>query len=95
MTAFTNNELVLGFGSRNWQDYQSAAETLAAQVTATDAALAKVYSGTDPAGLITTLGRRAHRRPLTAAEQSAYLALYNRARRSRGRGARSPRAHLW
>ena len=78
ITAFTNNELVLGFGSRNWQDYQSAAETLAAQVTATDAALAKVYSGTDPAGFITTLGRRAHRRPLTAAEQSAYLALYNK-----------------
>ena len=78
MTAFTNNELVLGFGSRNWQDYQSAAETLAAQVTATDAALAKVYSGTDPAGLITTLGRRAYRRPLTAAEQSTYLALYNK-----------------
>ena len=78
MTAFTNNELVLGFGSRNWQDYQSAAQTLAAQVTATDAALAKVYSGTDPAGLITTLGRRAYRRPLTAAEQSTYLALYNK-----------------
>jgi len=78
MTAFTNNELVLGFGSRNWQDFQSAAETLAAQVTATDAALAKVYSGTDPAGLITTLGRRAYRRPLTAAEQSTYLTLYNK-----------------
>ena len=50
-TDFSNNELVLGFDSRNWQDFQSAAETLAAQVTATDAALAKVYSGTDPAGL--------------------------------------------
>jgi hypothetical protein len=76
-TDFSNNELVLGLDSRNWQDYQSASETLAAQVTATDAALAKVYSGTDPAGLITTLGRRAYRRPLTTAEQSTYMTLYN------------------
>jgi hypothetical protein len=76
-TDFSNNELVLGLDSRNWQDYQSAAETLAAQVTATDTALAKVYSGTDPAGLITTLGRRAYRRPLTTAEQSTYMTLYN------------------
>jgi hypothetical protein len=78
MTDFTNNELVLGFGSRNWQDFQAASETLAAQVTATDAALAKVYSGTDPAGLISTLGRRTFRRPLTAAEQSTYMALYDK-----------------
>ena len=28
-TDFSNNELVLGFDSRNWQDYQSAAESLA------------------------------------------------------------------
>jgi hypothetical protein len=77
MTDFSNNEIVLGFDSRNWQDYQAASETLAAQVTATDTALAKVYTGTDPAGLITTLGRRAYRRPLTAAEQSTYMTLYN------------------
>ncbi len=76
-TDFSNNELVLGFDSRNWQDFQSAAETLAAQVTATDAALAKVYSGTDPAGFIQTVGRRAYRRPLTSAEASTYMTLYN------------------
>ena len=75
-TAFSNNELVLGFDSRNWQDFQAAAETLAAQVTATDSAVAKVYSGTDAAGLITTLGRRAFRRPLTSAEQASYMTLY-------------------
>src|SRR6185295_17620796 len=66
--AFTNNELSLGLDSRNWEDYESAAETLAAQVTATDTALAKVYTGTDAAGFIATVGRRAYRRPLTAAE---------------------------
>jgi hypothetical protein len=76
-TDFTNNELVLGFDSRNWQDYQTASETLAAQVTATDAALAKVYSGTDAAGFIQTLGRRAYKRPLTSAEQATYMTLYN------------------
>jgi hypothetical protein len=77
LTDFSNNEMVLGFDARNWSDFQSASETLAAQVTATDAALAKVYSGTDPAGFITTVGRRAYRRPLTTAEQSTYMTLYN------------------
>lgn len=76
-TDFSNNELVLDVSQRAWSDFQSAAETLAAQVTATDAALARVYSGTDAAGFITTLGRRAYRRPLTAAEQSAYMTLFN------------------
>ena len=77
LTDFTNNEMVLGFDARNWSDFQSAAETLAAQVTATDAALTKVYSGTDPAGFISTVGRRAYRRPLTTAEQATYMTLYN------------------
>jgi len=77
LTDFTNSEMVLGFDGRNWSDFQSASETLAAQVTATDTALAKVYTGTDPAGFISTVGRRAYRRPLTAAEQATYLTLYN------------------
>src|SRR5262245_44344171 len=76
-TDFSNNELVLDVNQRTWSDFQSAAETLAAQVTATDAALRVVYSGTDPAGLITTLGRRVYRRPLTTAEQSTYTTLFN------------------
>ena len=77
LTDFSNNEMVLGFDARNWSDFQTAAETLAAQVTATDAALTKVYSGTDPAGFISTVGRRAYRRPLTTAEQATYMTLYN------------------
>jgi len=76
-TDFSNNELVLDVTQESWASFQTAAETLAAQVTATDAALANVYSGTDPAGLIATLGRRAYRRPLTTVEQSTYLTLYN------------------
>jgi uncharacterized protein DUF1592/uncharacterized protein DUF1588/uncharacterized protein DUF1595/uncharacterized protein DUF1585/uncharacterized protein DUF1587 len=77
-TDFSNNELVLDVNQESWASFQTAAETLAAQVTATDAALAKVYSGTDPAGFITTLGRRVYRRPLTTAEQSTYTTLYNK-----------------
>jgi len=77
LTDFSNSEMVLGFDARNWSDFQSASETLAAQVTATDTALAKVYTGTDPAGFISTVGRRAYRRPLTTAEQATYMTLYN------------------
>ena len=76
-TDFSNNELVLDVNQESWGSFQSASETLAAQVTATDAALAKVYTGTDAAGFISTFGRRAYRRPLTAAEQATYLALFN------------------
>ncbi|HVY26241.1 MAG TPA: DUF1592 domain-containing protein [Polyangiaceae bacterium] len=76
-TDFTNNELLLDVNQRGWSDYQEAAEKLANQVTATDAALAAVYSGTDAAGFIKTLGRRAYRRPLTDAEVASYTTLFN------------------
>ncbi|HXU61069.1 MAG TPA: DUF1592 domain-containing protein [Polyangia bacterium] len=77
-TDFSNNELVLDVNQESWADFQQAAETLANQVTATDTALAQVYSGTDPAGFIQTMGRRTYRRPLTSAEQSAYMTLYGK-----------------
>jgi len=76
-TDFSNNELLLDVNQAAWSNFQTAAETLAAQVTASDSALAKVYSGTDAAGFISTFGRRAYRRPLTSAEQSKYLTLFN------------------
>jgi hypothetical protein len=76
-TDFSNNELVLDVNQESWSGFQSAAETLAGQVTASDTALARVYSGTDAAGFIQTLGRRVYRRPLTSAEQAKYLTLYN------------------
>lgn len=74
---FDNNELFLDIDNSSWQDFQGAAEALADQVTASDATLAKAYSGKDAAGLISTLGRRAYRRPLTSAEQATYMTLYN------------------
>jgi len=75
-TDFSNNELLLDVNQRSWADFQAAAETLADQVTASTTALSKVYRGTDSAGFIRSVGRRAYRRPLTAAELSAYSALF-------------------
>lgn len=75
-TDFSNNELVLDVTQRSWSDFQTAAETLAAQVTTSDAALQKVVSGTDAATFIKTLGRRVYRRPLTSAEVSSYMTLH-------------------
>jgi hypothetical protein len=77
MTDFVNNENLLDVDQRAHDDFQTAAEALAAKVTATDSALAKVYSGTDAAGFISTFGRRAYRRPLTDAEKSAYMTLFS------------------
>jgi len=74
---FNNNELFLDIDNPAWSDFQAAAEELANEVTASDATLAKAYTGTDAAGLISTLGRRAYRRPLTTAEQATYMTLFN------------------
>jgi len=68
LTDFSNNELLLDVNSRTWKEFEIAAETVAAQVTSSDEALAAVYAGTDSAGFIEAVGRRAYRRPLTAAE---------------------------
>ncbi|WP_437996164.1 DUF1592 domain-containing protein [Sorangium sp. So ce185] len=75
-TDFTNNELLLSVNQRSWSDYQSAAEALAEEVTASDAALAKVYPDTDATGFIKTVGRRAYRRPLTDGEVAKYEVLF-------------------
>jgi len=73
---FSNNEANLDIDRPKWSDFQGASETLAAQVTATDQLLAKIYTGTDAAGFISAFGRRAYRRPLTAAEKTTYMTLF-------------------
>ena len=75
-TDFSNNEYLLDVNQRGWGDYRDAAEKLADQVTTTAAALSAVYAGTDAAGFIQTMGRRAYRRPLTTAEVSTYSSLF-------------------
>ncbi|WP_437283516.1 DUF1592 domain-containing protein [Sorangium sp. So ce375] len=76
-TDFTNNEHLLSVNQRSWSDYQSAAEALAEDVTASDEALAEVYPGTDADGFIETVGRRAYRRPLTDDEIARYTELFD------------------
>jgi hypothetical protein len=76
-TDFDNNERVVFVDNASWNDFQLAAETVADQVTATDAALQKVVATTDPATFIRTFGRRAFRRDLTADEVTAYQAIYD------------------
>lgn len=76
-TDFTNNEYVLTVSNALWGSYQTASETVAAQATASTAALSGLYSGTDAAGFIRTFGRRAFRRPLSTAEEQAYQAIFD------------------
>lgn len=75
-TDFANNEHVLTVSNTLWKSYQAAAEAVATLATSTDAALARVYTGTDAVGFINSLGRRAYRRPLTAAETQKYQAIF-------------------
>jgi hypothetical protein len=80
---FDNNESSLLVAPGLWADYQSAAEELSVLVTKDAAKLAKLLpkdAPTDDAGrakaFIEHFGMRAYRRPLTAAETTAYLALF-------------------
>lgn len=75
-TDFSNNEHVLDVSQRGWADYRDAAEKLAEQVTASSTALTALYAGTDANGFVTTVGRRAYRRPLTQSEITAYGELF-------------------
>jgi hypothetical protein len=76
-TDFDNNERVVTVNDTIWSDFQLAAETVAKQVTATDAALQAVVATTDPTTFINAFGRRAFRRDLTAAEVTTYTGLYD------------------
>ena len=77
-TDFDNNERVVMVNNANWSDFQTAAEAVAAKVTATDQALKAVVNTTDVATFIKTFGRRAFRRDLTTAEVSSYTALHQK-----------------
>ena len=76
-TDFDNNEKVVFVDNQAWVDFQSAAEAIADQVTATDAALQKVVATTDATTFIKTFGRRAFRRDLASDEVTAYKAVYD------------------
>lgn len=75
-TDFANNEHVLGITNALWESYQLAAEQAAELVTGSSQTLSALYSGSDGAGFIRKLGRRAFRRPLSTAEEQSYGALF-------------------
>jgi hypothetical protein len=76
---FSNNEKSLFVSSSLRVDYQLAAETLGPMAVATTASLAKINpnnAGNDPLTFIRNFGKRAFRRPLTAAEEARYQSLF-------------------
>jgi hypothetical protein len=75
---FSNNERALFVNSDLRNDYQRAAETLAAQVAGNAQSLATVTGGTsDKTAFITAFGRKVFRRPLTPAETTKYTATFD------------------
>ena len=90
-TDFANNEHVLSVSNALWQSYQLAAEQAAQLATGTSERLAKLYSGTDAAGFIRMLGRRAFRRPLTAAEEQSYATIFDQGAAGSGSAASFPK----
>lgn len=83
---FSNNEKLLFVDATNFVDFEAGAEAAAELATGSEAALAALYDGTDAAGFVRTVGRRALRRPLTAAEEAAYGALFARGEELYGAG---------
>jgi hypothetical protein len=73
---FENNERALYVGGNLRTDYQRAAETLAEAVARNSSALARLGSAADVTGFIRSLGLRAYRRPLTAAEETTFQGLF-------------------
>jgi Protein of unknown function (DUF1592)/Protein of unknown function (DUF1588)/Protein of unknown function (DUF1595)/Protein of unknown function (DUF1585)/Protein of unknown function (DUF1587) len=69
---FTNNEELLEVTSTQWQNYELATEAAVQAATATDDKFKAIYAGDSSAEFIAQFGRRAYRRPLTAAETTKY-----------------------
>ena len=86
ITVFSNNELVLEVDQLMVDEYELAAEKVAANVAGSPQALAAAYAGTDREGFVRTLGRRAFRRPLTRAEEQKYQQLFGVAEDIYGEG---------
>jgi Protein of unknown function (DUF1592)/Protein of unknown function (DUF1595)/Protein of unknown function (DUF1588)/Protein of unknown function (DUF1587) len=81
---FDNEADSLFVGQSLHDDLQAAAERLAAQVAGDDSAIARLVPTDAPAdatgkatAFLQAFGRRAYRRPLTAAELQQYLTLFN------------------
>jgi len=86
VTTFDNNEQVLFVDPQRFVDFESGAEAAAAIATSSAEALAALYTGSDAAGFVRALGRRAFRRPLTADEETKYQDLFALGERLYGAG---------
>ncbi len=73
---FSNNEKLLVVDLDAELDFEPASEAAAARATASPDALARLYAGTDAAGFVRALGRRAFRRPLTPDEETSYQGMF-------------------
>ncbi len=83
---FDNNSLSLSVDGTLWSGYQRAATQLAEDATSTPERLARIApesaddDDTRARRFIETIGLKAHRRPLTAAEVDEYFAVYTAGR---------------
>lgn len=82
-TGFDNTGDQLEVSQTLWQDYQRTSEALAAEVASDMAKLAKLLpedfpsdAAARPRAFVASLGERAFRRPLTAAEEQLFVGLY-------------------
>jgi hypothetical protein len=82
-SGFDNTGGQLEVSQTLWLDYQSASESLASAVASDMAKLTKLLpagfpsdSAARPKAFVTSLGERAFRRPLTAAEEQLFVRLY-------------------
>jgi hypothetical protein len=77
-STFDTNGSLLSVSSDNFQDYQLAAEALASTLAHDSALLGRIAAGKDALTVVTNLGKRAFRRPLSDAETAAAKALFDK-----------------
>jgi hypothetical protein len=85
-TEFDNNELILDVNSRSFVDFETGAEAAAASATGSAEALAALAAGSDSSTFVSTFGRRAFRRPLTAEEWTKFETVFARGEQLYGTG---------
>ena len=77
---FDNNERALEVTSTLWGDYQRAAEVLAEAAASDPARRTSITAGaSDAQQFVRQFGLKVHRRPLSAAQEAAYVDLYQSA----------------
>ena len=73
---FSNDEKLLFVDGPAERALEVATEDAAARATGTAEALTRLYGGTDAAGLVREVGRRAFRRPLSSDEEARYQRVF-------------------